>query len=303
MESLNEILSPDLQVKPLEGDEKAEFRLCIFGSVDPITGEPVRKPLYGLASQDRIRDHGKSKVIMNIKDLLPVPLPQGGTKMEPQPGMVYFDQSGVIICTQYSNDLYVYLKRQNKNRDNPYRDPSKSAVFYEVDDKRDMAVLEMSFEYKMFAGGYIIQADKAALSTLVTNLNESGIKDLQIDSSLQGMNLRRRLEPLTQQYASEILLYSGNTEHMMRVVIDHAIVKNWIIFNDHEEAQSWQWSALKKPDVKVVKGRKSERHIVNVPAGDDPRKFLQSYFADATGSAHYAELKAEYKKLFKVNHF
>jgi hypothetical protein len=302
MESLNDILSPPLQVPPLEGDQKAEFRLCIFGAVDPITGEPVRKPLYGLSSQDRIRDQGKSKVIMNIKDLLPVQLPTGGTKMEPQPGMVYFDHTGIIICTQFSNDLYYYLKRHNKNKDNPYRDPTKTAVFYEVNEKRDLAIQEMAFEYKMFAGGYILQADQAGLNKLVSNLNQSGRQELAIDPSLTGMNLRRRLEPLTQQFASEILLFSGHTDHMMTVVVDYAITNNWIIYNDHEEVQSWLWSALKKPNAKKV-GKKDERHIVTVPAGDDPRKFLKGFLIDANGSSHYAELKAEYKKLFKVNHF
>lgn len=305
MENLNDILSQDRRIPLLSEGQKAEFRLAIFGSIDPVTGQPVRKPGYGLAAEDQIIDQGKSKMIFNVLSWEFSEGPGGVEVKKPIKKMVIFPESGVIICTPtgaFNNDTYLYLKNHNKNRNNPYRKPGSGVVFYEVNEKRDISIAKNSFEYKILAGGHVMMAKTAQMDELVKNLNDSGRKELYIDPALKGMNLRRTLENLSQSFSSEILLFSGDTDRMMRVIVDYAINEQWIVFNDNEKVLMWQWTSLKKPSEKIG-NKKTARDIVAVPAdGDDPREYLQSYFASEQGSLPYAELRAEYKKLFNLVH-
>lgn len=296
IQNINDWLSKDRRLPLLKEGEKKEFRLAVFGKLDPVTGFPIRKPGHTLHGRDRIKDEGRSKLIMNIREYLPVANPMGGTRMEPVPGFIYFDQTGIIITTELENDKYLYLMNHNKNRDNPHRDPRTPVVFYVVDEERDFSIEKLSFEYKMFAGGYILNAAEADLLTLVHNLNGSGKKELTVDSTVRGQNLVRMLQPLTQSHPVDILVHSGDANQIMRVVVDFAIQAVWIVYNEHEKAKKWQWA----PTSKLSSGFKLKKEIISVEEGDDPRKFLMSYLSTEHGSPHYAEMKAKYKEHYKL---
>jgi len=297
MNSINDILSEGLQVKPLEGDQKQEFRLAIFGTIDPITEQPCRKPGYTLAGIDRIMDAldkkspGMNKLIYNIKDFKPIRMQNGETIMQPEPGYVTFDGSGIIICTPESNDLYIYLKRHNKNRDNPYRNRKKPVIFYEVDEKRDLMVAKNSFEYKIHAGGHLLSADDNELSTLAYRLNALKKPDLSIPTNLRGGLLRNFLQPFSQTHPELILLFSGSEEQQARVIIDYAIQHQWILFSDHEDIRTWVWMRNA--------GKPGKVNIVKVEPGDDPRKFLMSFLITREGSQHFAELRKRHSEEFR----
>jgi hypothetical protein len=293
MNNINEILSDDLKIPPLVGDEKKEFRLAIFGTIDPITEQPVRKPGYTLAGIDRIIDHGDNnnqKLIFNIVDYEPIKMPGGNTVMQPKPGYLTFDGSGIIICTALDNDKYFYLKRHNKNRDNPFRNRKKPIIFYEVNEERDIKISRNSFEYRIHAGGFILQAEERELLDLAGRLNAARRRDINIPSSLRGESLRQVLQPLSQTHPELVLLFSGNEELVARVIVDYAILNQWIIFNDHAEVMTWNW--MRTP------GKSGKVSIVKVESGDDPRKFLVSYIITKAGSMHYAELRQKHMKEF-----
>lgn len=293
MQNINDLLSDALKVKPLVGDEKREFRLCIFGKIDPISGHPIRKPGHTLAPKDTIRDGASWKTIMNIVNWETITLAGGEERMQPVAGYLYFTDALPIICTAEDNDKYFYMMRHNKNRDNPLRNKKKPAVFYMVDEKRDMTIERNIFEYKIFAGGHLISSEEKDLIRLMNNLNQSGNQNLQLNPTLRGQALVKALQPLSQAFSTEILLYSGSPELVTRVVVDTAIAQAWIVFNEHEAKQQWEW--IRMP------GAPGPKKIVEVEAGDDPRKFLLSFLTTEKGSTHYAELKARHKEYYKVD--
>lgn len=292
MESINEILSSDLQVQPLKEGEVKIFRLAIFGKVDPATGQPIRKPGYTMAGYDTIKDKTGSRTIMNIISHNPVKLASGETKMDPVAGYVYFDHTATIICTSDDQNKYFFLKRSNKNADNPFRDGRKTAVFYEVNETRDVNIEKMTFEYKIMAGGFVITAIEEDLLRMVSGLVDAGKKEFLPFLTMKGDSLRKSLQPLSQVFPADMLLHSGDPVAVSRVIVDTAVNNQWIVFNDHEEVRRWEW--IRTP------GKGGVKNILKVELADDPVKALGAFLRDKTGSSHFAELKSRYQTHYNL---
>jgi hypothetical protein len=297
MNSINDILSDELKVQPLKEGERVEFRLVLFGQFNPSLNGPAIPALRGLAGRCDINDpfdpKRPTKQILNIKSLLPISSPGRETVYDPQIESVHFESTGGKVCTHNENNLYMYLKRHNKNRDNPWRNRKKEVVFYEVNEQRELKKMNDLFEFKTLAGYELIKASDRDLAIMASKLNAVGRKGLRIDISKPPRDIRKSLQQLSQINPADILLTSTIDEVVARVMVETAIDQRWIIFNDFEGEECWKW--LRVP------GEKGPKKIVSVtdPLADRNGD-LVTFLVSKEGSDHFAELKMRHAQYYAV---
>jgi hypothetical protein len=298
MTSINEILSDELKVTPLREGERVEFRLVLFGQYSPILEGPNAPAGRGLAARCDILDpfdkKNPVKQIMNIKSLRPIMTMGQQTGYEPLGEMIMFPASGGIICGHNDNNKYMYLKRHNKNRDNPWRNRLKEAVFFEVNEQKEMKKANDLFEYKATAGYELVKASDSQIAVIASRFNDSIGKfnrNLRLDISKDNGSLRKSLQMLSVSNPAELLLAMDVDELVARVMADTAVDQRWMLFNDHSEKMCWEW--LRKP------GEAGGRKIVEVkdPA-DDAFKSLATFLTTKEGSTHFAELKVRHAQYY-----
>lgn len=298
MQSINDILSDELKVTPLREGEQVEFRLILFGKYNPQLKGPNAPALRGLAGRCDINDPFDKarpiKQIVNIESLQPVVLPGQQQSFNIVTAPIMFPASGGIICTHLDNNKYMYLKRHNKNIDNPYRNKRKEAVFFEVDEKKDLKKQNALFEYKALSGYELVKATDAQIAQIALNFNKlskNHNKSLQIDISQSTESILKNLQALSQTNPAELILSMEIDELVARVMVDMAVDQRWILFDSHPEKNRWIW--MRTP------GQKGAQNILEVdPAQTDINKALATFLTTEKGSIHFAELKMRHAQYY-----
>lgn len=299
MTSINEILSDELKVTPLREGETAEFRLIMFGQYNPQLEGPLSPALRSLAGRCDINDPfdktRPTKQIANIDAVVPIVIPGQAQSYKIQVAPVIFPASGGIICNHQMNNLYMYLKRHNKNADNPYRNTRKEKVFFEVNEKKELELQNNLFEYKTIAGFQLVKATDQEIFLIAERFNkltERHNRALRVDVTLSNDSIRKNLQNISQTNPAELILATDVEDYVARVMIDTAIDQRWIIFDSHPEKLRWEW--MRKP---LEKGAKI---ITKIDEGADPKKSLAAFLTTKEGSIHFAELKVNHARYYSV---
>lgn len=298
------IISPGLvehlSLKPLVGEEKVEFRLSRAGMVDPTSTRAVSTPQFqGIAPLCDINDpydkNGVSnKRIMNVVGYNSIRTPGQATIQDPVPGYVRFMESGSITCTSQDNDLYFFLKLHNKNGSNPNRRTRTldgrgiPVVFFEVDVKKEIKIKTNGFDYRVLAANLVYNADEDALFDIAIKLQRAYPKEYTFDVKSDIEVLKSTLQSVAESNALNFILAVKEPNSLMRVLVDDAVNRNLIFFDDNEEKLAWNW--------KRTPGEKGKRTIVKLEKGNNPVRALVDYLTTTDGSEDMVEIKQLYEK-------
>lgn len=288
MTDINEILSPELRVRPLKQGEKKEFVLLRAGWVDPNFngGQPISPAGHVLPGEDTIQDPHDDlhpvKTIQNIKSFRPVRKPGEPTIYDPVIEAIRFPRTGRIVLTHLNNGTYLFLMRHNKNRDNSNRLLTFKPVFYVVDEKRDAEISRALFRQRTLAGSLLLQLDSGDLVSVAKKLNKEKSIGVSINITKEPEYIREKLQPVTQSHPGLFIEFSDNIRAFLEVLIDSAIRKEVILFDADADVRTWFW--IRSPK------QKGPKKICQLEVGNMPIPGLIDFLLSPQGKSHYTEL-------------
>lgn len=283
--SINEIVSKPLRVEPLKQGQVAEFRLVGSGIVSPQTGKPAvsqgyirqgrcrildkydnvnpEKEIYHVISTKTYREHGKSFT-------------------EPVIGSVIFGK-GPLILDYTQNNTYMYLKLDNKNRDNKNRRPGSETIYYEYHEEKEAMSAAHRFEYKIMAGNLLLDLDTAQVLVIAARINEEPKYGFKIDLNKKIADIKVSLQTFTETNARDFVIYSQNKRGLAQISVDRLLDESLIVFD--EAKKKWFW----KQDKKLLAG---------IVKGNDPRKGLVDFLLSEEGSQDMAIVQSMHGDIY-----
>ena len=269
--------------------EPVTFRLIRANSVDPTSNRIVTPSAHILPGKDMIKDpydkRQKNKLIRNIVGYNPVAAKPGqDPALDPIEDYFRFDSSGEVIVQPGDLDKWLFAKLHNKNRDNPNRNVLKPAVFYEVNEAKELTAANNSFMFRHLASSIVIDAGEDP-----DLLHEIGLKvralypAYQVDVNVDAEKLIGSLVAIAESNPAHVILSVKEPNSLARLLAEEAVKRRTIFFDDHEEKLQWNWRRGT-----FDKGKKI---IVKLEAGNTPIKGLVDFLTSKDGSEHFAELK------------
>jgi len=294
--TLLDILSPGLIQeldlnKPLT--KPVEFRLINAGIVDNSSTRKVISPqFYGFPGQDSINDpldkNAKVKTILNITGYNSIKgKPGEPTYMDPITEYVKFDSGSSVWCQPGEENKYLYLKVNNRNRDYPYRNPRKAPKYYEVNEKREMALKNNEFTYTYLAAGLLMDLDSNEVNNIAISLAKAFPGKYVFNVALEIEQILLQLESVAKSNPVDLIVAVKEPNSLARVVADDAVNRRLIFFDDHAERLTWKWKS------------KVKSNIVKLAAGNNPVKGLVDYLISADGNEAFIELKQLNEKYYR----
>ncbi|MEJ7644288.1 MAG: hypothetical protein WKF87_06815 [Chryseolinea sp.] len=302
------IISPgliqQLDLKPLQGDDRAEFRLTRAGMIDPTSTRQVSTPQFqGIAPFCDINDPYDNdagiKRIMNINGYNPIKGKTGDpVYMDPIAGYVRFMETGSILCTSQDNNLYFFLKLHNKNRDNINRRTKSQdgrgipVLFYEVNVGKEMKLKTNQFDYQYLASKLIFEADEDALFDIAIKLQRAYPKKYTFDMKAEINALKSSLQTAATSDSLNFILAVKEATSLTRVLVDDTVTRRNIFFDDHSDKKEWCW--------KRTPGEKGKKRIIKLEEGNNPVAALVDFLTTPEGSEDMVEIRQLYEKHYNV---
>lgn len=146
MKTINELVSKELRVLPLEENQVVEYRLIGTGELqanrtEDETGNklPKRKPLYRLSGKHNMYDPVQQKNIL-IQNVVSYETYNDKNDEPREKAMVegirFEYGSRKVNWTEV--ETYCFLERHMKNIDNPFRKPGTQSLFFKVDAQKSL---------------------------------------------------------------------------------------------------------------------------------------------------------------------
>jgi len=288
---LSKRLIDELDLRPIQDGEVRIFRLINARKLDPNSTKKTSTPQHvGIASQDKITDpyasHGPADIIIsNIVSYNPITRPGEKTVYDPVIANVNFPSTGEIPCTSQDNELYYYLKLNNKNSSNPHRKKSKRALYYEVDEAANVLKQTNQFDYRTMAANLLLDADDDKMVEYARKINRAG-KDNPIDLNLSEEKIKARLGDLIDNDAMRFIAGVKEDKSYARLVVDDARVRKKITFD--ETAFTWNW--------RKIGSEKARKPIIKLDSAKNSVKGLVDYLLTDAGKEARAELITLYEQ-------
>ncbi|MGC3945348.1 MAG: hypothetical protein QM762_12680 [Chryseolinea sp.] len=288
--SILEIISKDLATELDLMDyptEAVEFRLIRAGMIDPSSTRSVATPAaHILPGKDMIKDKYdkkvKNKLIRNISGYKSQDVVGVGTTLIPDEEFVRFDSNGSVFVLPGEHDRWLFMKLHNKNRDNPNRNPLKAPVFYEVNEKREIAMLNNTALYRHLAASLIFNTEPDDLSEIADKVQKY-FPEHAINSTLDYEPLLSVLASIAETTPTHMILAVKEPRSLARLLAEEAVHRKKLVFDDSSDKLQWRW--------RRSVGEKGKPAIVNLAPGNTPMKGLVDYLTSEEGSEHFAELK------------
>jgi len=222
-----------------------------YSRVDERTGKPKQNsPRRALKKRETITDPFTKKqvVIQNIIGVKFENDERGNPKEVPDIERPNFPRTGALTLNFNHQGTYAFFERHPRNRDNPFRDKSKTPVFYRVNPKK-RAIEEMEKHYLLSdAMEWVKNADFNELKSIWHNLDPTSQKNI---GTSEFEILRRDMFRFAQTHPELLLKASNNKSAKFRMQIMDAEYFNIITFFDTDEMginNQRQWVFVGKSD-------------------------------------------------------
>lgn len=245
--------SPALLVPALKEDEVAVYKLIAADIKDlsrrddnnnPIPGKPGRKLHHTVKVNDPVTR--KQYNIRNITGYTIETLPGGQERDKPKLERFLFRPGGATMVKADQQETYAWLERHNGNRDNPFRDKTRPAVFYRVNPKRT-AIKELENDYILVdALNYVRDASLTQLKTMYSKLAKTIKLDINADSA---ETLKRGLFEYTKNNPILAMKAGDDRQTRLKIQIMEAEYFNIIMFDegdDEVKGAKRQWRFVDK---------------------------------------------------------
>jgi hypothetical protein len=232
-------LSSRLKVKPLKEGEVKLFRLVGTGKIDPMSGKPsvnsgaTYKGHFTIYDRFESEESKRKKVLKNVIGTETRIDDKGKEYVREIIGDLEFNSNGVIIVKHEDYNLLQLLTRANENKSNKYRNPSKPALWEEVDptpsDLKLIDKMDIEFEAESFA--------KTGDITLVTQVLG------KIDPSMRNLknpgDIRFALRKIARTNPKEVIRHGRDKELKIKILISEAI--QYGILDYLDESREWHY--------------------------------------------------------------
>lgn len=286
--TVNGRVSEQLQVKPLNEDEVAIYKL-IKSDQDDITrteetsGKKMKhQQVYSFVGRKRIYDPFAKKRIMieNITSFKHEKLPSGEIKEIPIVGRLKFPRTGEIILTSRDFETMQFMERMNENRDNPFRDASGAKpLFYRVNSKRAL-VKELEDDYlKVDAMIWIRDSQEIELRAIYKGLDAETKREINADANFE--QLKRGLFKVAEKYPILVLKASANKSGKLKVQCLEAEKFRVILFDEGDNSTPRRW---------LFTGKGAEEICPIEPGVNKYDGILKFFSEDAKGKDWYKKI-------------
>lgn len=283
-------LADELELKPLGENEVVEFRLKRAGKVNPYSTRKTSSPQgHILPGKEMIQDKHdlkqRMKLIQNIVGYNPIQEPGKSVIMNPVEGYVKFGPSGSIFVTLNNPEVdYLFMKLHNKNESNPNRINTKPVVFYEVNETKELTLKNNVFDYRALAAQALLYASDSQVIEIARKIQRAYPAHYVFDFASDISKIKASVAHVAEKQPIDFIKAVKEPLSYTRLVIDNAVARKLIFFDDHVEKRAWTW----KKDVAV----KKTRVIVKLDSSNDenPLKSLVDFLQTAEGNEHRLEL-------------
>lgn len=235
---LNRLVSEPLKVAELKEGESAIYKLIVADYKDlsrrdqkdnPLLSNPGRRMNHSSKIWDPIKR--KRVTIRNIVGYETINT-ENGERDKVILERIFF-KGGVKSVTPDQLETYAFLERTNGNRDNPFRDRSKKAVYYRVNPVR-MAIRDMENDLLLLdALNYVSKADFITLKAMFKSMDKTAKSE--IDASTFE-TLKRGIFKYAQKNPILAMKASENNEAKLKIQIMEAEHFNVIKFDEGDDA-------------------------------------------------------------------
>lgn len=232
-------LSSRLKVKPLKEGEVKLFRLVGTGKIDPMSGKPSVNSggtfIGHFTIYDRFEpdESKRKKVLKNVVSTETRTDEKGHPYVHEIIGPLEFNSNGVIIVKHEDYNLLQLLSRANENKSNKYRNPSKPALWEEVDPTPSELNLIQLMDIKFEAHSFAKTGDINQVIKVLTKIDPSmaRLKNPQ--------DIRYALRGYAETKPKEVIRYSNEKEMKLRILISEAI--QYGILDYLDESREWHY--------------------------------------------------------------
>jgi len=270
-------------LKEIPANTTIEFKLLSTGSIDKRTGKPATMKRYSPSARIDILDPGdrKRKIIQNIESFEPVQVVGHGMIFQPVIKMPEF-KDGVCSCGPGDENLYWYLKAHPKNATNPRH--GKVTKFYEVSEKKETMLKVNLYDYKAMAVTIMASIeDDDKLVAIANKMEKTFPGQFAFSDKTDSDKLRLALQGVADSSPREFLIAVKEPKSYARILVDNAISRNQVFFEDHENNLNWKF--------KKSRGEKGKVLIMKVNKEKTKMKELVEFLTSDKGNEHLVELK------------
>jgi hypothetical protein len=215
----NKVLSKIMRVTPLKG--VAIYRLIKSDEISPtatdINGnKKFSNPSWKSADKFQIRDieTGQMVLIGNVVSVKAVKEPNGALRYDPVTAALKFTD-GTLRITDKEQATYEAAERHNANRDNPFRDDSKPAIYYRIDARKYAASQNNKNAILAESLMWVTNLDHIKIKALNQDLPDG--KKLNLDSEYEV--IKDQLFKLTQEDPIMVMKASDNRATIAKIVV------------------------------------------------------------------------------------
>lgn len=294
MLSPNQVLSKEMQVKPLAEGEIAVYRLCASDEVDMSrqdeeTGKfRTKSPGYTLAKKYTVYDKVKAQKVLigNVIGVEMIELEGREPYRKDKLGHVRFEMGKNITITSMQNDTYQFMERVDANKDNPFRNPNKKAWFYRVNERK--AAQDKNYRNMILtdALNWLKTVDPTEMKTINAGLPGDMKINLDLDWEIQ----TARLFDLTMLDPMLVMKASTNIDAKVKIQAMDAARYQIITFSegDAKLPRAWHFNRGAKPPL-----------IMEVEIGQNKIEALVKFLRSKEGTGNYKQITAELKVFLK----
>lgn len=252
----NQVLSKELHVKPLREGEVAVYKMCASDELDlsrqdEETGKFRNKsPGYTLAKKYSVYDpkQGRRVIIGNVVGVQHEEMLDKSLRTVETCASVRFELGKNLTITHLSNDTFQFLERLDQNRDNPFRNPKKKAMFYRVSEKRQAQDKNYKSLVLTDALNWIAKIDAVEMKVINTKLPDGIKMDLNLDWEI----LKAKLFDMTLADPVMIMKASSDIHTKYKIQVMDAAKYQIILFDEGDAAKPRAWYFNRGEDVPKI---------------------------------------------------
>jgi hypothetical protein len=232
----------------------------------------------------------KRLLIQNIVGYEPKETDRGDRIDKPIIEYFRFGSTGSMILKMGEEDQIYFGRVHNKNSTNPHRDKKAPAIFYEVDEKKEISLAGNILVYKRMALNMVSDADDEMLLDFAKKISRSGRYKFDLEDIDK---LKLQLEQTADSKSIDFLAGVREEKSYARLVVDHLEASKHILFDSHPGQLAWKF--------RFRPGNKSDV-IFKVTAEKVAKKELLEYLlsADGKGNKSYMELKELFEEHYQL---
>lgn len=306
---VNEVLSKQMHVHPLEKGQIAVFKLIDADKNDlsrtDLSGRPLKRQKgWRYPGKSEVYDPfaGRTVTISNKKRATKTKTALGDIVTEMEEPVKFLCTKQAITVKHDEPELYSYLMRLDQNADNPHRNKRVKPVFYLVDPKKKVSKDIEKQQFMLAAMKWVME------EATYTDLKACAEKAMELRSSLQFKTdwkssesstgyeiLKRELFALAQEDPHTVIKGSTKVDAQVKMQVIDAEQMQVIMFVDGKKIKS----AGELQERTWFHNDKDLSTITTLDVGADKYDGLLEFFRnDKKGQVNYEKMVKQLEKVF-----